>query len=748
MKKTTTLLSALIALVPALFAEVPKSAAPPTLPAPVASFGAAATPEGHVFIYGGHAGVRHKYHRDDVNGELHHWKAGDTQWTSLGAGEPAQGASLIAFENKVIRVGGMAARNAKEEKQDLWSSETATIYDLNTSKWIELPKLPQRRSSHDSTVIGSTLYVIGGWALTGGGTRSAEPEWHNTYLTLDLAKPDAKWQTHEQPFERRALAVQPIGHLIYAIGGMSSGDEPVPHVDILDTTSGKWTKGPALPADKLGGFGFAAVSHEGRLFASGVVGELLELCGDAWVPVVKLAHPRFFHRLLPGGKAKLIAIGGESRQGEKAPPEVIELPAKGETKMPVEEKKTVKLLESGPAPTWPTNVPSEESDWPGYQGPRGNSTTPEVGWNTKWPADGPPVAWKASLGTGLSSFAIVNGKVYASGNDGKDHESLVCLDLTTGKQLWQHQVKVVTKAHEMPIVPNGPASTPLVIKDRAWFITREGDVICLNAEDGSTLWSKSMINDLGGKRPVYGWSTSPFVHNGRLYLDVGGQGKSTACLNAITGDIIWQTGDGEAGYSTPQIVRRKNQDVLILFKGEALELRNAANGTLLARHETTTRDFCNCATPIVVGEKVFISHTGNMGARTLEWNGDEILTELWSDKEVGLLFHSGLPWQQNVLVFNDQLRGANDLRLIDLSSGETRWKNTDIARGSGILCDDGHAILLSNTGEAILAKVKADGLEILSQFQAIKPKAWCQPAISRRHLLVKNNEGEVICYKL
>ena len=33
---------------------------PPPLPAPVASFGAAATPEGHVFIYGGHAGVRHK----------------------------------------------------------------------------------------------------------------------------------------------------------------------------------------------------------------------------------------------------------------------------------------------------------------------------------------------------------------------------------------------------------------------------------------------------------------------------------------------------------------------------------------------------------------------------------------------------------------------------------------------------------------------------------------------------------------
>ena len=141
---------------------------PPPLPAPVASFGAAATPEGHVFIYGGHAGVRHKYSRDEVNGDLYLWRDGMKEWQKLGTGESAQGASLIALSDEVLRIGGMAAQNPKGEKQDLWSSETASIFNLKDKTWKELPKLPERRSSHDSVVIGQTLYVIGGWTLSGG----------------------------------------------------------------------------------------------------------------------------------------------------------------------------------------------------------------------------------------------------------------------------------------------------------------------------------------------------------------------------------------------------------------------------------------------------------------------------------------------------------------------------------------------------------------------------------------------------
>ncbi len=698
--------------------------APPDLPLPVASFGAAATESGGVYIYGGHSGTRHKYNRDEVHSDFFHWQTGLKEWEALAKDEPAQGASLVATQKGIIRVGGMAAKNAKGEKQDLWSSETAARYDVATQKWQPLPKLPERRSSHDSIVIGSTLYVIGGWAMMGG----SDLKWHDTYLTLDLAKADAAWQTQKQPFERRALAVYAIGTKLYAIGGMDSDNDIISLVSILDTQTGKWSEGPKLPSDKLGGFGFAAVAHEGRLFASGAAGKLLELAVDGWKPVTKLQHARFFHRLVSGGKGRLIALGGESKEGKKAPPEVIELPSAAHTKE--------------------ASSTSTESDWPRYQGPSGDCTTPEVGCNTKWPADGPPVLWKAELGKGLGSFAVVGKRAYTAGNDGADKDTLVCVDLDTGKPVWTHTYAVPTKCHEMSIVPYGPASTPTVIGDKAWFISRDGHVLCLNAESGAVIWQKHLVDDLGGKRPVYGYSSSPCVHAGRLYLDAGGQGSSNVCLDAVTGTVIWKTGDGEAGYATPFITRLSGKDTLILFKGEALELRAAADGALLSRHATETRDFCNCATPVLSGDTLFISHTGNMGARSLSL-ADLTLKELWSEREIGLLFHSGLPVESDILlVFNDQVCGANDLRLLDLKTGETLWKNTEIDKGTGLITTDGHALLLTSKGELVLAKVTKTSLDILQRAQVLSGKCWVQPVLSHRRLLCKNNEGSVVCLDL
>jgi N-acetylneuraminic acid mutarotase len=697
--------------------------APPDLPLPVASFGATATEAGSVYIYGGHSGTRHKYNRGEVHGDFYHWQAGFNKWEALAKDEPAQGASLIATKKGIIRVGGMATKNAKGEKQDLWSSETTARYDVANKKWQPSPKLPERRSSHDSIVIGDTLYVIGGWAMMGG----SDLKWHNTYLTLDLAKTDATWQTHTQPFERRALAVHAIGTKLYAIGGMDSDNDIITLVSILDTQTGKWSEGPKLPSDKLGGFGFAAVAHENRLFASGALGELLELVGDDWKPITKLQHPSFFHRLVSGGNGKLIALGGESKEGKKTPPEVIDLPAS--------------------APAKEAKNSATESDWPRYQGPRGDCTTPEVGWSTKWPADGPTVLWKSELGKGLGSFAIMGKRAYTAGNDGADKDTLWCLELETGKPIWKHTYAVLTKCHEMSIVPYGPASTPTVIGDKAWFISRDGDVLCLNAETGTVIWQKHLIDDLGGKRPVYGFSGSPFVANDKLYLDVGGKGKSNACLNAMTGEVVWQTGDGEAGYATPFITQRDGKDILVLFKGEALELRSADDGKLLARHATETRDFCNCATPMLSGDTLFISHTGNMGARALSL-ADLALKELWSEREIGLLFHSGLPVQDKLLVFNDQVRGANDLRLLDLATGKTLWKNTEVEKGTGLITADGHALLLTSKGELVLGKVSDTGLDILQRAQVLSGKCWVQPVLSHRRLLCKNNEGSVLCLDL
>lgn len=343
--------------------------------------------------------------------------------------------------------------------------------------------------------------------------------------------------------------------------------------------------------------------------------------------------------------------------------------------------------------------------------------------------------------------AVVGHRVFTAGNDGADHDTLWCLDLETGRQLWKRTIDVSTRCHEMPIVPVGPAATPTVMDNLAWFISREGHVLCVDAETGSVRWQKHLVNDLGGKRPVYGYSGSPFVDGGKLFLDAGGNTKSNACLDAASGRILWQTGSGEAGYATPRCLTRDGTACLVSFKGEALELLNAADGKLLARHAMETRDFCNCATPVTWRDTIFISHTGNIGARSLQWDG-RTLAERWSERGLGLLFHSGLPLQGHILAFNDGLRGANELRLLDLATGKSVWVNTEVGKGPALLADDGHALMLSNKDELVLAKVLADRLDLLQRVQVLGATCWVQPVLAHRRLLCKNNGGAVVCLDL
>jgi hypothetical protein len=51
-------------------------------------------------------------------------------------------------------------------------------------------------------------------------------------------------------------------------------------------------------------------------------------------------------------------------------------------------------------------------DWYRWRGPDLNGIAPETGWQAQWPAEGVKPLWKASVGTGFSSFSVSRGRVY------------------------------------------------------------------------------------------------------------------------------------------------------------------------------------------------------------------------------------------------------------------------------------------------------------------------------------------------
>jgi N-acetylneuraminic acid mutarotase len=297
-------------------AEPPAASLAP-LPETVTSFGAV-TSDGWLYAFGGHKGERHEYSVEMVSGSFQRLKLSDGRaWERLPAATPGQGQPLVAHEGSIYRIGGMAARNPADAKQDLYSMALVQRFDPKRGSWEDCPPLPAIRSSHDAVVLGDKLYVAGGWQLTGGTNK---PAWPANALVLDLSRPGSAWREFPQPFQRRALALAALGSRVFCIGGMDSDNQPTLAVDVYDTNSGQWSKGPDLPPGRFKGFSCSAIAQDGRIYVTAFKGDLLRLSADgrSWEVVGRLEHPRMAHRLVTAGTAQLIALGGEDGE-EKRP---------------------------------------------------------------------------------------------------------------------------------------------------------------------------------------------------------------------------------------------------------------------------------------------------------------------------------------------------------------------------------------------------------------------------------------------
>ncbi len=690
----------------------PSSYAP--LPEAITSFGAVAH-DGWLYVYGGHRGERHAYSSNDVSGTCRRLSLLDGfTWETLPADLATQSPGLVVDRDSLYRLGGMAARNPKGDKQDLFSQASASHLAVNSDRWEPIADLPEPRSSHDAAIVSHRIYLAGGWHLRGAGR---EPLWHDTALVLDLSEPKARWKSFPQPFKRRGLALASLGPRLFCLGGMSEGDSPSLAVDILDTKTGAWSRGPDLPPGRLKGFGASACVVNDRLYISGMSGTVWRLSDDGrrWEEAAQLRTPRFFHRLMPGGDGQLLAVGGEGSSGKLREIEVISI------------------------------VPQSAGYWPGFRGPHRDGITRESLDVTNWPSAGAPVLWRSAVGQGISSFAISRGRAYTLGNS-NGTDTLWCLNAINGTAVWRHDYACVSTNHPMSVVPSGPASTPAVADGRLYGLSREGDFHCVSANDGRLIWKRHLLADLGGKRPIYGYANSPLVAGGLVFLDVGGTNGSTVALSAETGALRWRAGRGEAGYSSPRLTLVAGQPTLAMFQGEAFTLMNPFNGQVISRYPTTTRDFCNTITPVVAGATAFISNTGTDGTQRLDFTGATPHV-VWQNKNFGLLFNSPVLWQGHLYGFNDARRNESELVCLEAATGKIRWSSNEIEKGTSSIAD-GHMVVLTRRGELVVASLGDSGPSVVIRIQCLGGKSWAEPVVAGGRVYCRNNDGTAVCLGL
>ena len=297
----------------------------PKLPVEVTSFGAARLDDS-LYVFGGHTGSAHSYSNESQNDkllklDLNHLELG---WQEIATGPKLQGLGMVAHGTQVISIGGFTAKNAEGQPHDLHSQATVVAFDVQSKVWDELPSLPDPRSSHDAAIIGSTIYVVGGWNMQG----ASSTQWHTKALAMNLGDSRPVWkEIANPPFVRRALAVVAHEGALFAIGGMNESGGPTREVMTYEPNSDTWSHAGQLVGEKpMAGFGASAWSNHGKLIATTFEGSIQTWNAEsrAWVERGHSKDARFFHRILPLNSKSLVSLGGANmNEGKFAEVEII-----------------------------------------------------------------------------------------------------------------------------------------------------------------------------------------------------------------------------------------------------------------------------------------------------------------------------------------------------------------------------------------------------------------------------------------
>ena len=372
------------------------------------------------------------------------------------------------------------------------------------------------------------------------------------------------------------------------------------------------------------------------------------------------------------------------------------------------------------------------ANWPQWRGPNRDGISKETGLLKKWPAEGPPLAWKASgAGRGFSSFSLANGKLYTMGLRG-DREFIIAFDVTTGKEAWATANGNAFRNDR----GDGPRGTPTVDGDRVYALGGSGDLSALDARTGKVLWTKNILKEFGGRNITWGISESPLIVGDKLLVNPGGPHASMVALNKSDGSVIWKSQSDKAGYSSAIPVQINGGTQVVFFTSERAVGLDLKDGRLLWEYAKPSNNVANAATPIARGNRVFISSDYGTGGGVVEIKPDGAAQELWFSKEMRN-HHSS-----SVLV-GDYLYGFSSaiLTAIKFDTGEIAWRDRSVGKGS-LVYADGLLYCFSERGVVGLVEATPTGYVERGRFkiEAGDVETWTHPVVAGGRLYLRDQD--------
>ncbi len=363
----------------------------------------------------------------------------------------------------------------------------------------------------------------------------------------------------------------------------------------------------------------------------------------------------------------------------------------------------------------------------------------EIGLLKEWPAGGPKLLWHYdALGDGHSSACVTRDRVYTSGMEG-DKGFVIALD-HSGAQVWRTEY-----GQEWTENWNGLHSTPLFYKDKLYILSAFGRLVCLNASDGRILWAVELFKEYDGENIQWGITENLLIDDHKLYCTPGGKTANVIALDPDTGKLIWKSaGNGEkSAYCSPTIIKLPQRKVLVTHTANSIIGVDAANGSLLWRHEHTNKWSVHPNTPIYSEGYLYCFSGYGKGGVMLKVSDDgKTITEVWKDSRLD-------NQMGGAVLLNGRIYGSGQNSrtwlCLDWKTGRELYAEK-IAGNGNIVFADGMLYCYGDNGEVCLVKPTETGFSKVSSFKVPygANQHWAHLVVSGKKLYVRHGTSLMV----
>ncbi len=384
------------------------------------------------------------------------------------------------------------------------------------------------------------------------------------------------------------------------------------------------------------------------------------------------------------------------------------------------------------------------ADWPQFHGPNRDNKSPDKGLLKKWPKGGPARIWEAAgLGEGYSTVSIAGGRVYTTGSIDDDCV-ITALDMD-GKRVWSRK-----NGEAWDRSYPGTRSTPTITDGLLYHLSGIGNLACLKADDGATVWSVNILDRFDGRNIRWGLAESPLVVGDHVVCTPGGEQVSMVALDRRTGKVVWECrGAGnKPGYASPILIDYQGLKQIVTAMSESIVGVRASDGKLLWQHPHKVYCDENITTPLFQDGVVIVSGCVRKGTTALRLNvsGDTCsVSRHWHNATLDNK-------QGGIVLVDDRLYGYAECLnrstpwvCVDFKSGKTIFKSAPVRssykyRNGCLTYADGMFYLFSDDGNMALAGATDEGFDVTGRLTLKDPgrrPTWAHPVVSGRRLYVR-----------